>query len=50
MEDDENKDIFVDLKNFNCKKCGIFPKDLTIIIDGVIKPSCYKESQFFNYS
>ena len=30
MEDDENKDIFVDLKNFNCKKCGIFPKDLTI--------------------
>ena len=30
MEDDDNQDIFVDLKNFNCKKCGNFPKELTI--------------------
>ena len=32
MEEEENQDIFVDLKNFNCKKCGKFPKDLTIYI------------------
>ena len=30
MEDEENQDVFVDLKNFNCKKCGQFPQDLTI--------------------
>ena len=30
MEDEDNQDIFVDLKNFNCKKCGNFPKELTI--------------------
>ena len=32
MEDEENQDIFVDLKNFNCKRCGKFPKELTIYI------------------
>ena len=32
MEDEENQDILVDLKNFNCKKCGKFPKELTIYI------------------
>ena len=32
MEDEENQDIFVELKNFNCKKCGKFPKDLIIYI------------------
>ena len=30
MEDDDNQEIFVDLNNFNCKKCGKFPKELTI--------------------
>ena len=30
MEDDENQDVFVDLKNFNCKRCGQFPQDLVI--------------------
>ena len=32
MEDEENQDILVDLKNFNCKKCCKFPKELTIYI------------------
>ena len=30
MEDDDNQDVFVDLKNFNCKRCGQFPQDLII--------------------
>ena len=30
MEEDDNQDVFVDLKNFNCKKCGQFPQDLTL--------------------
>ena len=30
MEDEENQDVFVDLKNFNCKRCGQFPQELTI--------------------
>ena len=30
MEDDDNQDVFVDLKNFNCKRCGQFPQELTI--------------------
>ena len=32
MEDDENQDIFVDLKNYNCKKCSKFPEESTIYI------------------
>ena len=32
MEETDNQEIFVDLKNFNCKKCGKFPKDLTVYI------------------
>ena len=30
MEDEENQDVFVDLRNFNCKKCGQFPQELTL--------------------
>ena len=30
MEDEDNQDVFVDLKNFNCKRCGQFPQDMTI--------------------
>ena len=30
MEEDDNQDVFVDLKNFNCKKCGQFPQELTL--------------------
>ena len=28
--EDEEQEIFVDLKNFNCKRCGKFPSNLTI--------------------
>ena len=31
MEDEENQDIFVDLKNFNCKRCGKFPKEFIFV-------------------
>ena len=30
VDEEDNQDVFVDLKNFNCKRCGQFPKDLII--------------------
>ena len=52
MIDEENQEVFVESKNFNCKRCGKFPQELTIftchnIIEGKecgfnYCPSCAK--------
>ena len=58
MVDEENQDVFVDLKNFSCKRCGKFPQELTIYtchnkIDGKecgfnYCPSCAKSIEKCN--